>query len=496
MSHPLLYEINTRCWLRKLSQDNGARITLDQVPDSEFLTWQRLGFTHIWLMGVWTGGPRARAQALASGDLRNAFSEALGHWTEQDVGPSPYAIADYRVAAELGGDDALVKFRHKLTSFGLKLLLDFVPNHVGLDHPWVSERPDMFVQAAKPQPETFTAETVLGKRYLAHGKDPYFPAWTDTVQVDYRRKSARAGMISLLQQIAGQCDGVRCDMAMLPLNDVFANTWNRFPTSEPTPAAEFWTEAIAAVRQGHPGFLFLSEVYWGLEARLEELGFDYTYDKILYDQLLARQAGAAQRHLLELPPHQLQHGAHFLENHDEPRVASKLSLPEHRAAALVILGLPGMRFLYQGQLTGMRKKLAVQLVRGPDEPEDAEIKKMYEQLLAALPHSLVGSGEPELLRPRAAWADNPTAQNFVLVQWGAADTFDLVAVNLAPHPSQCYVPVKPARGSAGSWSMSDLLGTQKFIRNDEELRQKGLYLDLPAHGAQILHFVVESGGAD
>ena len=494
MSHPLLYEINTRCWLPKLSP-HGPRITLDQVPDSEFLTWQRLGFTHIWLMGVWSGGRRARAQALASTDLRNAYSQALGRWTEQDVGPSPYAIADYRVAADLGGNGALAKFRHKLASYGLKLLLDFVPNHVGLDHSWVSERPDMFVQAATLQPETFAAETVLGKRYLAHGKDPYWPAWTDTVQVDYRSERTRGGMITLLQQLANQCDGVRCDMAMLPLNDVFANTWKRFPTSEPAPTAEFWTEAIAAVRRAHPGFIFLSEVYWGLEARLQELGFDYTYDKVLYDQLLARQAASVQRHLLELPPHELQHGAHFLENHDEPRVASKLSLPEHRAAALVILALPGMRFLYEGQLTGMCKKLPVQLIRCPDEPEDAEIKQMYEQLLTALPHSLVGSGEPELLRPRAAWADNPTAQHFVLVQWSAADTFDLVAVNLAPHPSQCYAPVKPSRGSVGSWRMSDLLGTQEFVRNHEELRQKGLYLDLPAHGAQILHFIPHSGSA-
>jgi hypothetical protein len=117
---------------------------------------------------------------------------------------------------------------------------------------------------------------------------------------------------------------------------------------------------------------------------------------------------------------------------------------------------------------------------------------MYEQLLAALPHSLVGSGEPELLPPRAAWADNPTAQHFVLVQWSAADSFDLVAVNLAPHPSQCYVPMKLARASASSWTASDLLGTQKFVRNDAELRQNGLYLDLPAHGAQILHFAPEA----
>jgi alpha amylase-like protein len=489
MRHPLLYEINTRCWLRALSEAHRQPVALAEVPDSEFLYWQRLGFTHVWLMGVWAGGPRARGQALSSPGLRQAYSEALPDWTDDDVGPSPYAVADYHVSATLGGDDALAKFRQKLHSFGLKLVLDFVPNHLGLDHPWVRERPELFVQATKLEPETFDVGSVAGRKYLAYGKDPNWSAWTDTVQIDYRRAEARATMIALLRQVAEQCDGVRCDMAMLLLNEVFRKTWERFPVLEPGSATEFWIDAITATRRVHPDFLFLAEVYWGLERRLQELGFDYTYDKALYDALISREPGSVQRHLLAMGPDYVGANAHFLENHDEPRIASVLSLPEHRAAALVILGLPGMRLVHEGQLSGMRKRLPVQLNRRASEPVDPQIQTMYDQLFGSLRASAVGQGAFDLLAPRQAWENNPTTQHFVLVQWSnAVPNFDLAVVNLAPHASQCYAPVKPPTAPAQAWTVSDMLGTDRFIRNDDDLRNRGLYLDLPAHGGQILHF--------
>ena len=490
MAHPLLYEINTRCWLQALSDANGHAVTLAEVPDSEFLQWQRSGFTHIWLMGVWAGGPQARAQALASPDLRHAFSEALPDWTEDDVGPSPYAVADYHVSPALGGDAALASFRRKLRAFGLKLILDFVPNHLGVDHPWVKERPQLFVQSPKLEPETFPADSAAGRKYLAYGKDPNWSAWTDTVQIDYRCAEARAAMIALLQQVAGLCDGVRCDMAMLILNEVFAQTWKAFPRPTPSFSTEFWSDAIGAIRRDYPDFVFLAEVYWGLERRLQELGFNYTYDKSLYDGLISREPGSVQRHLFAVGPDYLRAGAHFIENHDERRVASVLSLEEHRAAALVILALPGMRLLHEGQLCGLRRRLPVQLIRRAPEPQDPQIETLYRQLLGSLSSSAVGQGSFEVIAPRQAWENNPTAQHFVLVQWIAAEvpSFDLVVVNLAPHSSQCYAPVKLPTASARDWNVSDQLGTDRFLRNGDDLRNRGLYLDLPGHGGQILHF--------
>ncbi len=490
MPHPLLYEVNTRCWLRALSAASMSAVTLANVPDSELAAWQKLGFTHVWLMGVWTTGPRSRAEALKDPQLRRAYDEALPGWSDADVLGSPYAIADYQVPPALGGEEGLKEFRRKLQRHGMKLVLDFVPNHVGLDHPWVTEQPDLFVQSANEVPGTFAQQTDAGLRWLAHGKDPYFPPWTDSVQLDYRRPATRSAMTGLLQSIAARCDGVRCDMAMLLLNDIIAKTWQGFPAAErESPGSEFWASAIPAVREAQPEFLFLAEAYWGLEARLRQLGFDYTYDKTLYDVLATRDAIGVQRHLLGMGAGAVAGSAHFLENHDEPRIASILSPAEHRAAARVILGLPGMRFLHEGQMHGAQRRVPIQLGRRPEEPSRAEVADIYEQLLRILPGTAVGRGSSGVLAPRSAWAGNDTARNFVIVQWqDRAPRFDLVVVNLAPHRSQCYAPLTIESLAAHNWAMKDLLGQEFYKRSGDDLHNQGLYLDLPPHGAQLFHF--------
>ena len=300
MTDPLVYEINTRCWLRELAaREDGksGRVGLGSVPDAEVERWRTFGFTHIWLMGVWPTGPRSRAAALENESFRRSLTNTMSDWKEEEVPGSPFAVADYRVARELGGELELQKFRKQLHSHGLGLLLDFVPNHLGLDHPWVIERPELFVQVPDPAPETFRTETPSGKRWLAHGKDPNFPAWIDTVQLDHRRADTRAALIEQLQSVAMLCDGVRCDMAMLLLNEVFAKTWEKFPCPTTEPRREFWADAIPVIKKSQPDFLFLGEVYWDLEARLQSLGFDYTYDKRLYDYLVYRNVAEIQRHL-------------------------------------------------------------------------------------------------------------------------------------------------------------------------------------------------------
>jgi hypothetical protein len=489
---PFLYEINTRCWLRELSDQAGSALTLGTVPESCFDEWKRFGFTHIWLMGVWTSGPRSRQQALTNEDLRRAYREVLPDWREQDVGGSPYAVADYSVASGLGDESSLKQFRERLHAHGLKLVLDFVPNHLGIDHSWISERPDLFVQAP-----TSSGAVAVGKdRYLANGKDPYFPPWTDTVQLDYRRTETRAAMTELLLSIAARCDAVRCDMAMLLLKDIFAKTWESFPVPRSStspvgaPQTEFWADAISTVKRTHPEFVFLAEAYWGTEPRLQALGFDYTYDKALYDALLARDGSAAQRHLLGLPPAVVARNAHFLENHDERRIASVFDSAEHRAAALLILTLPGMRFLHDGQLSGARIKTPVQLIRQPREAKSTEVRKMYEQLLSTLPATAVGQGRAELLRPRAAWPGNPSHQNFVVIQWQLdSPEFFLVVVNLASHRGQCIVSLTIPDTVSRAWSMKGLLGDECYERSAKDMQAPGLFLDLPAHGAQLFRFV-------
>jgi hypothetical protein len=307
--------------------------------------------------------------------------------------------------------------------------------------------------------------------------------------VDYRRPATRVAMTQLLESVASRCDGVRCDMAMLLLNDVFAKTWEWLPTTAEPPVEEFWPGAISAVKKAHPSFVFLAEAYWGLEPRLQALGFDYTYDKTLYDRLVRRDPGGVQSHLLGMGAQAVAASAHFLENHDEPRIAGILSPEAHRAAALLILGLPGLRFLYEGQLCGARARIPVQLARRPHEPCQAEVKAIYEQWLTLLPSTAVGRGQGELVKPNPAWPGNPTAQNYVIVKWQSeGPAFDLVVVNLAPHRSQCWTRLTVPGLAEHEWFMKDLAGAEQYHRPGAELQSKGLYLDVSAHGAQLFHF--------
>jgi hypothetical protein len=111
MPHPLLFEINTRCWLRALSDRLGQLVTLATVPEKEIASWKQRGFTHIWLMGVWATGPKTRDLARAQPDLRALSVEAFGRGGEERLVSSPYAVADYTVAESLGGAAALRQFR-------------------------------------------------------------------------------------------------------------------------------------------------------------------------------------------------------------------------------------------------------------------------------------------------------------------------------------------------------------------------------------------------
>jgi hypothetical protein len=269
---------------------------------------------------------------------------------------------------------------------------------------------------------------------------------------------------------------------------VFARTWAHLPDATPPPASEFWPDAIGAVKRDHPEFLFLAEAYWGLEPRLQSLGFDFTYGKMIHDKLRDRDYAGLQSGLLATSREVLAASANFLENHDEPRAASTLSAAEHRPAALLLLGMPGMRFLYEGELEGRQLQIPVQLGRWPDEPVNGEIRAMYEQLLGVLKDSAVGRGQWNLPAP-TGWPDNSSARNFVVVQWQKSSVeFDLVVVNLTPNRGQCLVRLAGAEIGNRDWEMRDLLGTEIHERLGSDLAANGLFLDLPGHGAQLFRF--------
>ncbi len=492
---PLLYEVYVRQWLHALSVKTGREIDLWAVPEDELDIWARRGFTHVWLMGIWPTGQKSRHQAVEHPDLRKAYDEALPGWGEPDVVGSPYAVSAYNVPPSLGGDEALYALRKRFAERGIKLILDLVPNHTGLDHAWAIQKPHLYVGSPTPIAESAKIRGVHGDRYIAHGKDPYFDGWTDTLQIDYRRRETRQAMIEQIEKIAARCDGVRCDMAMLALNEVFAKTWAHVPAMNPQGqpieacADEFWWTAIGAVKRKFPNFLFLAEAYWDLEDRLCELGFDFAYDKRLYDLLLHGDWGVSG-HLRHLGDKNNKR-AHFLENHDEPRANACVPFAAHKAAALLTLSLPGMRFLHDGQLEGRRRFARIQLGRTAVEEKDAAVVALYAQLLEALPKTAIGRGQCQILETQPGWEGNPSHHAFTLVQWqvpGDASSFDVVVVNHSRDRAQCWARLTAQGLRNGKWTLSDRLSSEKHERDGEELLGKGLFLDTPPHAAQLFSF--------
>ena len=474
--YPSLYQINTRVWLTALARTLGRPATLDDVPDAELDRLAQQGFDWIWLLSVWQTGLAAQRVSRSNAEWRREFRETLPDLCEADIPGSGFAITSYTVHEQLGGDAALARLRERLRQRGLRLMLDFVPNHMAPDHPWVEDHPEYFIPgteldlAQAPQNWTWIKRR-RGDLLLAHGRDPYFPGWPDTLQLNYAEPRLQEAMIGELLRIAGQCDGVRCDMAMLVLPDVFERTWGRR-------APLFWPTATQRVREQAPGFTFMAEVYWDLEWTLQQQGFDYAYDKRLYDRLREHHARPVREHFRAGLDYQ-DKLARFLENHDEPRAAATFAPAVHQAAAVVTFLAPGLRFFHQGQFQGCKKRISPHLGRGPDEPRDRELEAFYDRLLAVLRLPVVRDGQWQLLECAPAWEGNWTRECFLAFAWQrAADERLIVAVNYAPNQSQCHVRL-PFTGLAGKqWRLQDQLAPASYDWNGDDLQARGFYVDM------------------
>jgi hypothetical protein len=474
--YPLLYQINTRVWLTELSRRRGKAATLDDIPDAELDWLAEKGFDWIWLLSVWRTGAAGQQVSRNNPEWRREFEETLTDLSEADIAGSGFAITGYVVHAALGGEAALGRLRERLRSRGLGLMLDFVPNHTALDHPWALDQPEFYIPgteldlARAPQNYTWVKRRG-GDRLLAYGRDPYFAGWPDTLQLNYGNPAMQEAMIGELLKISGQCDGVRCDMAMLVLPDVFERTWG-------IPTQPFWPEATERVRQRAPGFCFMAEVYWDLEWTLQQQGFDYTYDKRLYDRLRAGDARPVRAHFWAGMDYQNKL-ARFLENHDEPRAAATFPPEVHQAAAVISFLSPGLRFFHQGQFDGRKKRISPHLCRGPEEPIDQELAAFYEQLMSVLRAPVVRDGQWALLECVAAWDGNWTCECVIAFAWqGSGGERLLAAVNYADNASQCYVRLPFADLGGRTWRLRDCLGDETYDRDGNSLQSSGLFLDL------------------
>src|SRR5262245_7029730 len=474
VEHPFIYEINTWLWLDELRTRLGKKIGLAGVPAAEWDAIAALGFDAVWLMGVWERSPAGVAIALQNDALNESFREALPDVTSADIVGSPYCIRDYTARPYLGGAKGLASARKALDRRGLGLFLDFVPNHVAPDHPWTEAHPEYFVQGTDDDLERDPASFVrVGERVLANGRDPYFPAWPDVVQLNAFSPDLRGAAIATLDSIAEQADGVRCDMAMLMMNDVFERTWGE--RAGERPGDDYWPTVIGAVKGEHPGFVFAAEAYWDLEYALQQQGFDHCYDKRLYDRLEHDGADAVHGHLTADPDYQRKL-LRFVENHDEPRAAATFPPAQHRAAAVVTLAQTGARLVHEGQLEGRKVRLPVFLARRPDEEPDADLRAFYERLFAALDDPVFRSGEWQLAE-RSGWEGNDTWQNLVAWGWRADGPRKLVVVNLGDAPATGHVslPWDDLRGR--TWRLDDASGGEVYERTGDDLRD-GLYVSL------------------
>jgi glycosidase len=480
---PSLFQINTRVWLTELSRGLSRPATLDDIPDAQLDRLAEQGFDWVWMLSVWQTGPAGQQVSRSNPQWLIEFDETLPDLREEDIVGSGFAVAGYNVHTNLGGDEALARLRDRLCKRGLKLMLDFVPNHTALDHPWVETHPEYYVPGTEAEllgaPQNYTrVKRTRGDLILAHGRDPYFPGWPDTLQLDYSNPATQNALCEELLRIAGQCDGVRCDMAMLVLPDVFERTWGRRPQL-------FWPRATQEVRERVPDFCFMAEVYWDLEWTLQKQGFDYAYDKRLYDRLREGHARPVREHFHAGLDYQGKL-ARFLENHDEPRAAATFPLAMHEAAAIITFLSPGLRFFHQGQFEGCLKRISPHLGRAPFEPPNEALQQFYNRLLAVLHRPTLSRGQWGLLECVPAWDHNGTWNDFLAFGWQGPDGGRLlVTVNYSGHQSQCYVRLPFSELADRSLRFSDLMSPASYDRAGTDVVSRGLYLDVPAWGYHV-----------
>ena len=483
--HPHLYEVNTWTWLEKLSARLGRPIGLADVPDSEWDSFARLGFDIVWLMGVWRRSAESRRIALANPGNVAQYDRALPGWKPADVIASPYAVAHYVPDPRIGTWDSLDAVRAKLHARGIGLFLDFVGNHTALDHPWTREHPEFYVQGTQDDFQRDASsfhriETPRGVFFLALARDPYFPPWDDVAQLNHFSPQMRAAQLAELRTIASHCDGVRCDMAMLHLNDIFEKIWGHLLHGASAPEQEFWAKAHAAV----PDLILLAEAYWGTESRLLDLGFSFAYDKGLYDAVRDIQMPDLHNRL-GAPVSYQSRLARFLENHDEDRCASVFGKGRRLSVGSLMGTLPGMRFYHQGELEGFSIRLPITLRICADEPADPASTAFFAKILRITKDSVFHNGEWNLL-PVTREGDD-TAGDLVAYEWRSGKSWKVISVNLAGSASQGRVNFGDRPLAAKEYVFYDELNDVRYNRSADELRSPGLFVRREGFDAHLFN---------
>ncbi len=475
LNHPKILEINTWIWLNEISRKKGEKITLLTIPE-EYLDFWQANFDYVWLMGVWERSPEGRKISRENEDLTREYEAVLKDFSKEDVVGSPYSIHSYNVDDYFGGNEGLQRIHSRLNKKGLSLILDYVPNHLAVDHEWISQFPEMFIQGTEEdlKTERNTFFKANGKIF-AHGRDPYFPAWTDTVQINAFSEIARIKTFTLLDKIAQFCEGVRCDMAMLLTTNVFKKTWEKYAGN--TPQREFWEDIISKVHKNNPNLIFLAEVYWNLEWKLMQQGFDYCYDKTLYDRLLKGDVNEIKLHLLADMKYQRKL-LRFIENHDEKRAYKNFGKEKSKVAALITLTLPGAALIHGGQMQGNEIKVPVQLGRKPLEEEKKSLHEYYLTILNLSSMEALLQGQWESCEVNPIDSYNHSNTNLISYTWFTNKSRILLVINYSSIKSQGHVKIPDMNFGEKAWTFKDLFHHAEYKYQGKDLQKYGLYIDL------------------
>lgn len=480
--HPNIFEINTWVWLNELSTKFDEEITLNNVPEEKFENFLRY-FDAIWLMGVWDRSPESRNIAKTHEGLQKEFHTALDDYTEDDVIGSPYAVYYYHADSRLGGKDGLKRFRKKLNMRDIKLILDYIPNHVSRDHLWTLEKSNIFIEGTKEDLEQAPNEYFEeGRRILAHGKDPYFPPWTDTVQINAFSQDARQKAVKALLLIADQCDAVRCDMAMLMTNEVFSKTWGEKAGSPPE--KEYWEYVIPRVKEKYPDFKFIGEVYWDMEWKLMQQGFDFCYDKRLYDRIMDKNVTGIKQHLTADFTYQ-EKLLRFIENHDEPRILDKMDIEPSLTATCLILTLPGMGLIHEGQMKGYKRRVPVQLKRREKEEVDFELVESYRNILNIISEENIKEGKWELCDTHPENNELESSSLITYHWWNEEANNFLVVINLLEEKLKANIRVPSLNISSDAVVFSGMFNKESRRYTTTTVKKSGLDVELDGWGKEI-----------
>ena len=478
-THPILYEISTRPWLYELSQKYGKSITkLKDIPTKEFDALQKKGIEIVWMMGVWKLG----AYGLEF-DRKQDYSSVLPGWTLDDVIGSPYAITEYTCNPDIGTDDDLIWLRKEINKRGMKLMLDFVPNHSAIDAPTATSNPKLYMRAPSgtKDPSRYTDSG------LAYGKDPYFDPWRDVIQWNYWEYETRKFMKDNLLTVLKYADAVRCDMAHLVLNDFFVKTWKSELDSwgYQRPSDEFWAYAFNEVKKKYPNAIFLAEVYedWAIEL-LHKLGFDYCYDKVLLDYF-EKSAYEINNFIHYKTEDYWGHVAHFAENHDENRIVFNMggNIEKAKAAGTIAATLGGMIFFNHGQFSGLKNKLDVHLRRGASESANTEVEKYYDTLLKIISDSAFKGSQYYFVYNMSG----DRASDFIAYIREDGNSHYLIVVNYQQYYGCAEVPIYNINGS-GTVKVKEMISNIEYNRNADTMKNPGLTVCLNGYQAQIFKY--------